>query len=342
MLARISGIDVEHNHVPALRQLLKTAGADQRATVHLQFALHHELHALGDYAGAWRALEAGCRIQRQFQPYDLVDTARLFRGIRELCDRDFVQGKDFVAPLQPIFIIGMHRSGTTLLERMLGGHPDVADAGETYAFPAQLKLASDHFFGGAIDQTVLERATHLDFEGIGRGFVDAMGFRASARPFVTEKFNPNFIVAGLVAKALPHSRFLHLRRDPVATCFSNLRTLFTLEAAYSYDQCELADFFAMYHQLMSHWHDVMPGRILDVDYSGLVADPQAHAVVVAAHCGLVYRSEMLDVARPGGMVSTASAQHVRGGILGGRDEAWKHYEAKLEPLLDGLARHGLH
>ncbi len=343
VLSRVAKIGPERNHVDALRKLLAQPNLTARDEGHLGYALHNELHDLGDYDAAWDALTRACRARRVEQPYDHAQTAAVFDALRRTFDAGFVRNpspSDIPGdPLTPIFIVGMHRSGTTLLERILSGHPDVADAGETYTFPAQLRYAADHFCRGIIDGTIVDRAPGFDYGAIGRGFLDAM--RTRGRSFVTEKQNPNFILLGPIAKALPHARLLHMRRDPADTCFSNLRTLFTAEAAYSYDQVEVADYYKAYRDLMDHWREALPGRVFDIDYDAMVTQPEAQARRIAAHCGFDFRADMLQVDRSSGMVATASSNQVRKGILTNRGGLWRAYERHLGPMLDRLAGHGL-
>jgi hypothetical protein len=204
-----------------------------------------------------------------------------------------------------------------------------------------MRLATDHFCSGTADLELVERSAASDYGLIGRGFLEAMHWRARGKPFVTEKLNPNFILAGQIAKALPQAKLLHMRRDPADTCFSNLRTLFTTEAAYSYDQIEIADYYKAYSDLMGHWREVMPDRILDIGYDRLVEQPETEATRVAEHCGLRFKPEMLDIGGERGMVATASSNQVRQGILKDRGRAWKPYERHVAPMLDRLAHHGL-
>ena len=159
---------------------------------------------------------------------------------------------------------------------------------------------------------------------------------------MTEKLPPNLLNAGFIAKALPNAKILHMVRNPADVCFSNLRTYFTQAAAYSYDQLQLADYHAKYLDLMRHWHDVMPGRILDVAYDDLVSDTEATARRVFAFCGLPFEPAALSVDRQPGAVATASAAYVRSGILRDRGAAWKPYERHLQPLLDRLAAQAVH
>ena len=350
VLSRVAKIAPEHHHVDALRKLLAQPGLTSKDEGHLAYALHNELHELGDTDGAWDALMRGCRARRVHQPYDVADNAAMFDDLRRIFDKAFVA--DTAADIlsvgdgtgihpTPIFIVGLHRSGTTLLERILSGHPDVADAGETYSFSAQLRYAANHFCRLVADRTIIERSPDFDYSAIGRGFLAAMRARSRGRAFVTEKQNPNFVLLGPIAKALPQAKLLHMRRDPADTCFSNLRTLFTHEAAYSYDQIDMADYCKAYRDLMRHWRETMPERVLDIDYDAMVQEPDVQAQRIAAHCGFDYRDDMLHVERRTGMVATASSHQVRQGILTNRGGLWKRYERHLGPMLERLAAHGL-
>lgn len=340
-LSKVARITSENNHVDAIKRQLLRPGLTLNDEYSLCYALHNELHDLADYTGAWEALARGCRARRADKPYDHAKTLALFDQLRRIFDAAFCRGEETGDPLVPIFIVGMHRSGTTLIERILSGHPDVADAGETYTFSAQTRHAADHFCNVVTDGVIVSRAQGFDYRAIGRGFLDAIRTRGEVRGFVTEKQNPNFTLLGPIAKALPHAKLVHMKRDPVDTCFSNMRTIFTREADYSHDQVEVADFYKAYSDLMAHWHEAMPGRILDVEYEALVAEPEAQARRIADYCGLAFRSEMLQVERSTGAVATASSNLVRKGIVRNRGGAWRTYEAHLGPLVDRLGAHGL-
>lgn len=327
----------EANHVDLIRRQLASATPGGMGEVYLQYALHKELHDLGDYPQAWAALEKGNAIKRRMVRFDPAENERLFTGLAKLCDARFCTAAGRGADLPtPIFIVGMYRSGTTLLERMLAGHEAVADAGETYAFAEQMRRATDHAAQGALDAELLRRAPMCDYQSVGQGYAEAARWLSRGKKWFTEKLPANFLLMGFIAKALPSARFVHIRRDPMDTCFSNLRTLFSDAAAYSYRQDELVRYYAGYLGLMDHWRDVMPERMLDVDYRQLVHEPETQARRVAGFCGLDYRAAMVEVEREGGDVATASVAQVRGGISTQRREAWRPYEAWLGPMLDGL------
>lgn len=338
MLSGVRTQTAERNHVERLREQLGRATPGGDGEAYLCFALHKELHDLGDYPNAWEALERGCRVKRRKLNYSPEEDRATFRETKRVCTEGFVHaGSAVEQPAVPIFIVGMHRSGTTLMERMLAGHSLVRDAGETMAFDAQMQFATNHAMPGRYDAELVRRAEHADYEELARGYADAARWLSKGKPFFTEKLPMNFRNVGFIAKALPQARILHLQRDPVDTCFSNLRTLFSGVAAYSYVQSELAAFYLEYRSLMEHWRQVLPpGRMMEIRYDDLVADPEAAAANIAAFCGLPYESSMVDVDRSGGRVATASASLARQGIRRDRGQLWRHYEAHLQPLVQGL------
>lgn len=338
MLAGVRTQSPERNHVPRLREQLMRARPGGEGEAYLSYALHKELHDLGEYAQAWEALERGCRAKRRNVSYSLADDQAVFREMARVCAPGFVRdGSSVPQPAVPIFIVGMHRSGTTLLERILSGHSQVGDAGETSAFDAQMQLATDHALPGRYDAELVRRAAHADFDRVALGYAENARWLARGKPYFTEKLPMNFWNVGFIAKALPQARILHMLRDPMDTCFSNLRTLFAGVANYSYVQSELAGFYLEYCKMMDHWRSVLPpGRMMDVPYDELVADPESVAARVMDFCGLPPESGLIDVSRAGGRVATASAVLARGGIRRDRGQLWRHYEAWLQPLVEGL------
>lgn len=321
-----------------IRASLARTSPGSVAEAYLWFALHNALHAIGRYDEAWDALACGHALRREQAPYDEAAAMALFSALESRYTPGFLQqGGATAGDFTPIFIVGMHRSGTTLLERILGGHPLVADGGESYAFTAQLDFAADHKTEGALDRLTLERVANADFSSIGAGFIAASRWRTRGRPFLTEKLPANLLNAGLIARALPQAKLIRVVRNPMDTCFSNLRTFFTGTAAYASDPLQLAGHYLRCERLARHLHAAMPGRILDVAYPDLVNDTEATARKVFAFCGLPFAAETLDVGRASGDVATASTVSVRAGILRNRGGAWKPYARQLQPMREALA-----
>lgn len=338
LISRLRKQTPESNHADAIRRQLDRPGRNADEIALLGNALHKELDDLGDHEGAWRALEQACRAKRSRLNYRAEDSRVL---VDKLIDLPLPPRAPSFQAIEggrvPIFIIGMHRSGTTLLEQLLDGHSDVRGVGELYDFTSQMRYATDHHCRGVIDTTIVERARGIDYGAVGAGYLKGMAWRLGEESRFTDKLPSNFLNAGFICRALPQARILHMVRDPVETCFSNLRELFSDANAYSYDQLELGDFYRQYQRLMAHWHEAYPGRILDVEYASLTREPEAVMRRVAAFCGLEYQPQMLELQQRSRGVATASAVQVREKVIAREKPKWLPYEDKLRPLIDALA-----
>lgn len=323
-------------HIDQMRRVVHIARPDSQARAMFEYALHQSHHALGAYDEAWAALERGHAVMRAAAPYD----ATAQRALIDALKRRPATGAPADAATQGeagmIFIVGMFRSGTSLLERILAGHPEVADGGETYQLSAALREAADRDSPDVIDAGLLSTLPPDRLAGVRTRMHDYARWRGRGKRWLTEKLPLNFLNVGLIADAMPDARLLHMQRDPIATCFSNLRTLFRAGVPYACDQRRMAHFFGLYRELMAHWHTALPSRVLDIAYADVVEDPERESKRVMAHCGLDYVPGALERGQQGGTVATASVAHARKGVLGGRGQAWKPYERHLQPLIEGL------
>jgi tetratricopeptide (TPR) repeat protein len=317
------------------RALTRVAPGEDEAF--LAYALHNELHDSGDFRRAWHALERACRAKRRQLNYDPASDAELFSRLHQWTGAEIsaIAGTG-ERNLTPIFVVGMHRSGTTLVERILGGHSQIAAAGETYELPTQLRAASGRYTPSVVDIPIIAARTRLDHRAIGSNYLAGMKWRSRERSFVTDKLPSNFLNIGFIAQALPHARIVHVRRDPIDVGLSNLRTLFTSACPYSYDQREFVDYYRRYEALMQHWHAQIPGRILDVDYQDVVADPLAAAARMSAFCGLPFEPTMIEIERSSDPVATASSVLVRDGIRRDRAKLWSAYAEQMQPMIEAF------
>lgn len=327
--------------IARLQATREQAAPGSEHDVHLSFALHAELHDAGRHDEAWAALERGCAAKRARLRYDAAADQRLFEALPRLCSAAFVQGAGHAGDGEPVpvFIVGLFRAGSTVLERLLAGHSQLADGGESRQFSASLRVAADYRPAGLLDEEMLQRAAGLDFAALGADFMARSAWRARGRAGWTEKLPSNLLNAGLIARALPRARFIHVYRPAMDACFSNLRQLYGEICRYSYDQRELAAYWRGQHALAAHWRNVLGERWLDLPHAGLLRDPEGQLRRVLAHLGLDYEPGMLDFATRGGAVSTASASQVRGGLRAPSPPDWLPYRAALQPLADALGEH---
>jgi len=324
----------ERNGAQAITRELARPGRSAADKALLEFALHKTLDDLGDYESAWQALMRGCAHKRSTLDYDPARTQRLFDALHALPPLPEAPGGSDAA--RPVFIVGMHRSGTTLLEQMLCGSPQVKGIGELYDFTSAMRHATDHHCRGVLDEEIVRRAPAADLAAAGRRYLASTAWRLQGEACFTDKLPSNFLNVGFIAAALPQARILHMVRDPMETCFSNLRELFSEANPYSYDLRELGDFHQRYRTLMAHWHQRLPGRILNVSYARLLREPDAVMREVSAFCGIDYSADMLETESRQRGVVTASAVQVRARPQTESKPKWAPYAAPLAVLAERL------
>jgi tetratricopeptide (TPR) repeat protein len=302
----------------------------------LEFAMYEEFERSGRYDEAWSALARGNAQMYARKEVDSTYAWNLFEGLIKRCTPEFLQqrGTTFDGP-QPIFIIGMPRSGTTLLDRILSNHSQVTSAGELDDFGRQLRRVADHRV--TLDETILQRMPDLDYADIGRGYLAQTQWRAPGARFFIDKLPRNWMIAGIIRRALPQARILSLVREPMDVCFSNYRALLGDSFPYSYDLDALSEHYLQYRRVVAHWHSAMPGQILDVDYGGLVRKPEETARKVFEFCGLDWEPGCVDLTRNKSVVATLSMVQVREPIHTRSFEEWRPYEQHLTTLRERIS-----
>ena len=334
-LARLRKQTPASNHVEELRRELKVARPPGERAF-LAFALHKELDDLGDIAGAGEALTLGCKLKRSELKYSTAQSRALMARLKA-APMPEVEANRAGRGFTPVFIVGMFRSGTTLLEQLLGGNPAMLNAGELHDFVTSMRYVADYQSTGFLDEEMVRRAETMNFDEVAEHYVRGVKWRLEpGQTHLTDKLPANFFNIGYILRALPDARILHMVRDPVETCFSNLRELFSGASPYSYDQTELAEFYLMYQDLMAHWHATFPGRILDIHYAELTRDTEGVMRRVAQHCGLDFLPTMVDPRSRVQSVATASAVQVRSPVIVREVPKWDPYREYLAPLIRGL------
>ncbi|MDE1964278.1 MAG: sulfotransferase [Xanthomonadaceae bacterium] len=338
----------EHAHIDALRQqivVLRTRSSAHPAhalnLAQFEAALAKELDDLGEIPAAWEALSRSKGILRALNPYDAAAESAITRHLVEAI-RDCVPATPFrpvadTGQATPIFIVGMPRSGSTLLDRMISAHPDVAPAGELNDFLRQLHRVADvPPAGHAGMHRVLDRLGSVDPAELGRRYLAQAGWRAGDRRYFVDKLPINVQLVPLIRRALPHAPILHLVRDPMDVCFSNFRAMFGDVSPWCNDLAWTAHFHGCYRQLVDTWHADYPGAMIDLAYADLVADPEAVMRFVLPACGLAFDDACLHPERNPFPVTTPSAAQVREPLNGRGMASWKRYAGPLEPLRRAL------
>lgn len=323
----------ERNHVDDLRRRIAEGPAHPRFIAEANYALAKELEDLERYDDAMEALDTGARAYRGTVDYDSDAELSGQEGIRSVFSGETL---DALAPgygdEQPVFIVGMPRSGTTLVERMLSGHSQLVSIGEFREFPRLYGIRLQEQFSRDTSRTPSEASLDIDFAALGRAYCQAARELAGEAPGFVDKLPYNFLYCGYILASLPNARLIHLRRDPLDTCYAVYKTLFFGAYSFSYDLDELADYYISYHRHMAHWRAVLPGRILDVSYEALVHEPEVQLRRIIDWCGLPWEASVLDFHRQEGPSMTASAMQVRRPVYTDSIGSWRRAEARFAPL----------
>lgn len=302
----------------------------------LHFALGKAWMDCGDADRAFANLGEGNRLKRATFRYDGAAENRHMATIARVFSAERLQHPIPGAPMseRPIFIVGMPRSGTTLIEQILASHPDVAGAGELLVLPNAIDA---HPWSGNGFPEGLDALPSQALAEMGQAYLDATEIWGPGKPRIIDKLPINFQHVGLIRLILPNARIVHCRRDAMDTCLSCYTKLFEGEQMFAYAQTELGQFFRGYDSLMAHWHEVVPPeRLLDVRYEDVIDDLEGQARRLIAFCGLSWAPACLDYHRTPRQVRTASATQVRRPIYRDSLARWKPYAAHLAPLLQAL------
>jgi Sulfotransferase family len=333
-------VSADNCHVDAIRRALAVPGQAAPERAFLGYALFKELDDLGDHASAWEALANASAEASLRAPYSRTAQEHLIASLKRLPVARRARAEDRIENLGsivPIFVVGMHRSGTSLIERILGASTEVHDMGETDRLTAALRYGADLFSERVPDVSLLTHAERIDHRLVRKVFEDAAPMQSRGRRFVTEKLTSNFLNIGFIAQALPHAKILHMRREPIDLCFANYRELFAAPVTHVNRLDDLVHYHGLYEGLMRHWHASYPGLILDVDYEQLVRDPETESKRVFAFCGLQWQPEVVSIERrTSDPVSTLSSVQVRQPVNTASIGRWRPYAQWLGVLTDAF------
>ncbi len=336
----------EQNHVRELLDLLKSGVQDWRGAVQVAYALTKELEDIGDYDAAFYHLQNGATIRRQHSRYDVEGDIRIFSAIEQAFSQEVIArvadtGFDSEAP---IFILGMPRTGSTLVERIISSHSQVTSAGELNDFAIELvSLVRESNEGTVIPRLELPSASlEIPMVELGKRYIQATYPLTGATPYFIDKLPLNFLYVGLIRMALPQAKIVHVKRHPLDACYAIYKYLFKQAYPFSYDLNDLATYYAAYWRLMAHWRQVLPeGNMIEVSYEALVADQEAETRKLIAALGLTWEEACLEFQRNRAASTTGSASQVRHKIYASSVGRWKSYERQLEPLIRKLREEGV-
>lgn len=331
------------NNIESLQQALRAATTN-RSRLRLNFAIAKELEDIGDHEQSFSALQTATSLRRSVMKYTPQRDLQTLRRIRECYTADVVNVADTGhVSAEPIFIIGMPRSGTTLVDRILGSHPAVKSAGELQNFATILMDLSRQRSAELSQQEpdAVQLSTMIDFEELGRRYIESTRPATGKTAHFTDKLPLNFLYAGLIKRALPKAKIILLHRNPMDTIYAVYKTLFEGVYPFSYDLDELTEYYIEFRALVRHWQDAMPSVIHAVQYESLVTDPEPAIRDLLEHCGLSWDERCLNFDKDTSPTTTASAVQVREGVHTRSIGNWRQYESQLQSVVKRLEAAGI-
>ena len=343
-LSQLTRKTADDNDIATLEAQLERPQQDVDAELHLCHALAKEHEDLGHFQQAFQYLVRGKRRKRATLEYSIADDQKLFEASREVCSAEVVNGGNGCPSEEAIFIVGMPRTGTTLVERVLSSHETVFAAGELPDFSVVLKRITATAGNTVLDAATLRAAAAVDACALGEAYLQSTRPRTGHTAHFIDKMPLNFFYVGLIHRALPNARVICLRRNPLDTCLSNFRQLFATRVPYyryAYDLLDTGRYYALFDALMGHWRALMPHHFREVHYEDLVANPERETRALLEFCGLPWDPLCLRFFENPAPVATASSIQVRSPLYTSSVGRWKHYEEELAELIALLAALGI-
>jgi Tfp pilus assembly protein PilF len=335
----------DSNHVKELEHALRNA-RNWRGAVQIAYALAKELEDLGDHARSFRYLTQGASLRRRHTRYDVQDDVRIFSAIQAAFSAEAIRQQAATGYVtdEPIFVLGLPRTGSTLVERIISSHRSVTSAGELNTFAIEmLELVSARNGGVQPERLLLPAAAlQVNMLELGRNYVEAARPRAQGAIRFIDKLPLNSLYLGLIHLALPKARVVHVQRHPVDTCLAIFKYLFKNAYPFSYDLSDLATYYIEHHRLMEHWRAVLPsGWLYEIRYEDVVMDQQSATRRLLEYLDLPWDDACLDYHRNDRAATTGSATQVREPLYASSVGKWRCYEKELQPLITRLRDAGI-
>ena len=337
------------NHIQRLKDIGDNNNINSEGKMLINFALSNEYEDIGEYKRAFAHLSQACSLKRKSIQYDFDKDKLQFRQLEELFDSVYIRknSDSGYTGYAPIFILGMPRTGSTLIEQILGANKKLFAAGELSTFGNEIAGLFQSQTNQTLDFSTLD-SLEVNYHELGRTYVNkSMAFINSAKhksafdssiTFI-DKMPQNFFYIGFIFLALPNAKIIVTEKGAMDTCLSNFKQLYNDPFyQFSYQLDELGKYFIEYHRLMRHWKNLFGRRLFIIKYEKFVNNPELNAEKIFKYCGLKWNKEYLEYARQAAHVATASATQIRKPIHKNSVNRWQKYQRQLSPLLAQLNR----
>jgi tetratricopeptide (TPR) repeat protein len=335
---------LQFNHIEQLEGVLNKTGISYIGRAQLNYALAKEFEDIQQYSQSFTALERGAKQRRKQMQYDVQHDIDTIDKIIETFDQEcFSQTHGGYDNDEAIFVLGLPRTGSTLVERIISNHRDVSSAGELNNFALQMvdqcKVTASQSITSK--EQLIEQSRQLNFAALGKAYIDSTRPDTGHKAHFIDKLPLNSLNVGLIHLALPRAKIIYVNRHPMDTCYAMYKQLFVQGYPFSYDLQELAQYYIAHRRLMAHWHKVMPGVIYQIEYEQVVNNLEQQAQGLIAYCGLQWQASCSQFERNVAPATTASASQVRQGIYHSSLSKWRCFAKQLQPLKTTLEQAGI-
>lgn len=334
-LLQTSKSDLPETDIRMIEQLLDLPGSKSRQIKNLPFEYAKYLEKRGEYVKGFGYLAMGNRLKRKNYEYSTEEDRVLFDRIKSVFNYEHFEQREGtgIEDETPIFIIGMPRSGTTLIEQIISSHSQVYGAGElpdlSLLITGKCKSDLGHKYPDPVTQF-----TNSDFSELSNQYLCALRDKSADSKYITDKMPHNFLYLGMIWLMLPRAKVIHCRRNPIDTCLSIFKQDFRSLHKYAYDLEELGEYYLLYRDLMEHWRKVLPeGFVHEVNYEDMIADQEGISRRLVQFCGLPWEEGCLQFHTSARTVKTASVTQVRKKIYRDSVDLWRLYGNQLDPLI---------
>lgn len=335
-LANLKTFRFEESEVDEMLALVGDERITPEGQVQLNNALGLEFDGRKEQDRAFEFIDRGNKLRRQQEFYDPVDNEEMISKTIEIFTQQFLADNAGHGDPEsaPIFIVGLPRSGSTLIEQILSSHSQVEGTYELRDLA--LTVASIPNPRGMPHPKAVVNIDQDMFKKLGAEYIERTRRHRGALPFFTDKNPNNFVHVGLLQLILPNAKIIDARRHPLDSCFGSYKQLFASGQPFTYDLVELGEYYLQYQRMMDHWHEVVPGKILSIQYEEVVADLENQVRRILKHCGLAFEDSCLRFHETNRLVKTASSEQVRQPIYSSSVHTWRGYEPHLSELIEVL------
>ncbi len=336
----------DRKHIEQMKEVISSTNLSPDRNVFMYYAIGKELEDLEEWDEAFRYFKKAGDAVTSVADYDINIDLQLIDKIIEVFNTEWLRegaigDEADTSPKEPIFIVGLPRTGTTLTDRIIASHSKVQSVGETQFMQMTVRRESGIESEEKMTPDMIEATAKMDIGVIGRGYFDMLSYRLGDEPMFVDKLPFNFLYVGYIAKAFPKARFVYISRNPMDACFAMYKQVFTWAYKFSYTLQGLGQFYVAFNRLLHHWREVLGDRLIEIEYESLVGDQENQTRQLLKDLGLDFEEACLNPDENKSVSATASSVQIREKVHTRSVNRWKNYEEQLRPLKETLEGAGI-